>query len=155
MNMHHDMADEADPIDDLSTLAWVHEELRRSLEAAHKSLRRYLKEIDARSGSDVDAVDPSVLRAARAQLHQGVGALEMIGLHGPARVLRASESAVQRFIAKPKPLGSAAVEAVESASFGVLDYLSRKLAGKGLPTLPGRRASGVLRHTTDAHSLRP
>jgi chemosensory pili system protein ChpA (sensor histidine kinase/response regulator) len=135
MNMHHDMADEADPIDDLSTLAWVHEELRRSLEAAHKSLRRYLKEIDARAGSDVDAVDPSVLRAARVQLHQGVGALEMIGLHGPARVLRASESAVQRFIAKAKPLSSAAVEAVESASFGVLDYLSRKLAGKGLPTL--------------------
>ena len=49
MNMHHDMADEAAPIDDLSTLAWVHEELRRSLEAAHKSLRRYLKEIDARA----------------------------------------------------------------------------------------------------------
>ena len=135
MNMHHDMADEAAPVDDLSTLAWVHEELRRSLEAAHKSLRRYLKETDARAGSDVDAVDPSVLRAARAQLHQGVGALEMIGLHGPARVLRASESAVQRFIAKPKPLTSAAVEAIESASFGVLDYLSRKLAGKGLPTL--------------------
>ncbi|MGL6112338.1 MAG: Hpt domain-containing protein, partial [Rubrivivax sp.] len=135
MNLHHDLHDEADSVDDLSTLAWVHEELRRSLEAAHKSLRRYLKESAARSGSDVDAVDPSVLRAARAQLHQGAGALEMIGLQGTARVLRASESAVQRFIAKPKPLNLAAVEAIESASFGVLDYLSRKLAGKGLPTL--------------------
>ena len=66
MNLHHDLHDEADSVDDLSTLAWVHEELRRSLEAAHKSLRRYLKESAARSGSDVDAVDPSVLRAARA-----------------------------------------------------------------------------------------
>ena len=58
-----------------------------------------------------------MLRAARAQLHQGVGALDMIGLPGPARVLRASESAVQRFIARPKLLTRAAVEAIESASF--------------------------------------
>ena len=135
MNMHHDLPEEADPVDDLSTLAWVHDELRRSLEAAHKSLRRYLKETAARSGSDVDAVDPSVLRAARAHLHQSVGALELIGLHGTARVLRASESAVQRFIVKPRPMTPAAVETIESASFGVLDCLSRKLAGKGLPTL--------------------
>ena len=135
MNMHHDMSDEVDAVDDLSTLAWVHDELRRSLEAAHKSLRRYLKEAQDVAGSDVDAVDPSVLRSARAQLHQGVGALEMIGLPGPARLLRASESAVQRFITRPKLLTRAAVETIESASFGVLDYLSRKLAGKGLPTL--------------------
>ena len=135
MNMLHDMSDETELVDDLSTLAWVHDELRRSLESAHKSLRRYLKEADAVSGSDVDAVDPAVLRSARSQLHQGVGALEMIGLPGPARVLRASENAVQRFIARPKLLTRAAVEAIESASFGVLDYLSRKLAGKGLPTL--------------------
>ena len=135
MNMHHDMTDESDAVDDLSTLAWVHDELRRSLESAHKSLRRYLKDAEGVAGSDVDAVDPAVLRSARAQLHQGVGALEMIGLPGPARMLRASESAVQRFIARPKLLTRAAVEAIESASFGVLDYLSRKLAGKGLPTL--------------------
>ena len=135
MNMHHELSDETDPVDDLSTLAWVHDELRRSLESAHKSLRRYLKDAEGVAGSDVDTVDPSVLRSARAQLHQGVGALEMIGVPGPARVLRASESAVQRFIARPKLLTRAAVEAIESASFGVLDYLSRKLAGKGLPTL--------------------
>ena len=85
MNMHsrhvRRRSDDA-TVDDLSTLAWVHDELRRSLESAHKSLRRYLKEAEAVSGSDVDAVDPAVLRAARAQLHQGVGALEMIGLPG-------------------------------------------------------------------------
>ena len=69
--------------DDLSALAWVHEELRRSLEAAHKSLRRFLKDAEAVTGSDVDAVDPGVLRTARAQMHQGVGALELVGL--PAR----------------------------------------------------------------------
>jgi chemosensory pili system protein ChpA (sensor histidine kinase/response regulator) len=155
MNMHHDMSDETEAVDDLSTLAWVHEELRRSLELAHKSLRRYLKEAEAVSGSDVDAVDPSVLRAARAQLHQGVGALEMIGLPGPARVLRASENAVQRFIARPKLLTRAAVEAIESASFGVLDYLSRKLAGKGLPTLALFPQFRVLQEWAGADRVHP
>lgn len=123
------------PLDDLSTLAWVHDELRRSLESAHKALRRHLKEADALAGSDVDRVDPALLQAARAQLHQGVGALEMIGLPGPARVLRASEAVVQRMVARPQQLSAAVAETIEAASFGVLDYLGRKLAGKGLPTL--------------------
>ena len=74
--------------DDLSALAWVHEELRRSLEAAHKALRRFVKEAEALGGSDIDAVDPAVLRSARTQLHQGVGALELVGL--PAAALRAA-----------------------------------------------------------------
>jgi chemosensory pili system protein ChpA (sensor histidine kinase/response regulator) len=61
MNMHHDLSDETEAFDDLSTLAWVHDELRRSLESAHKSLRRYLKEAEGVAGSDVDAVDPVVV----------------------------------------------------------------------------------------------
>ncbi len=69
--------------DDLSALAWVQEELRRSLDAAHKSLRRFIKDLEAVTGSDLDSVDPGVLRTARSQIHQGVGALELVGL--PAR----------------------------------------------------------------------
>ena len=87
--------------DDLSAVAWVHEELRRSIEAAHKALRRFAKETETLDGSDVDAVDPAVLRTARAQLHQGVGALELVGLPAAALVLRASEALVQRAVAKP------------------------------------------------------
>ena len=87
MNMHHDMADEADPVDDLSTLAWVHDELRRSLESAHKSLRRYLKEAEAVAGSDVDAVDPDGVRG-RVHGHElipiGVGHGAVL-LHGGGR----------------------------------------------------------------------
>ena len=55
MDLQHD----TETIEDLSALAWVHDELRRSLEMAHKSMRRYLKEADAVAGSDVDAVDPT------------------------------------------------------------------------------------------------
>ena len=82
-----------EPADDLSALAWVQDELRRTLEAAHKSLRRCLKEAEALGGSDVDTVDPAVLRSARSSLHQGVGALELVGLPSVAVVLRASEAA--------------------------------------------------------------
>ena len=65
--------------DDLSALAWVHEELRKSLDAAHKALRRCLKDV-THGASDLDALDPAILRTARQQIHQGSGALEMAGV---------------------------------------------------------------------------
>ncbi len=122
-------------VDDLSSLAWVNEELRRSLEAAHKALRRFVKESDAFAGSDVDAVDPSVLRTARQQIHQGVGALELVGLTEVASMLRASEAAVQRFVAKPAKLTTKEVDVIERASFALLDYVQRQLAGRQLSPL--------------------
>ena len=42
-----DLPHDTETIDDLSALAWVQDELRRSLEAAHKAMRRYLKEAEA------------------------------------------------------------------------------------------------------------
>ncbi len=121
--------------DDLSALAWVHEELRRSLDNAHKALRRFVKESDSVSGSDVDAVDPAVLRTARQQIHQGVGALELVGLPAVAVVLRASEAAVQRFVAKPTKLTVVDVDTIELASFALLDFLQRMLSGKPVSPL--------------------
>jgi chemosensory pili system protein ChpA (sensor histidine kinase/response regulator) len=121
--------------DDLSALAWVFDELRRSLDNAHKALRRHLKEASALRGSDVDAVDPSVLRSARVQLHQGVGALELVSLPAPAQVLRGSEAAVARLLAKPELVNASAVETIERASFALMDYLGRVLAGKTLSPL--------------------
>ena len=130
-----DLPHDTETIDDLSALAWVHDELRRSLESAHKAMRRYLKEADAMSGSDVDAVDPGVLRAARAQMHQGVGALELVGLPAAAQLLRANEAALQRLGGRPVTLNAAAVETIERASFALLDYLGRLLADKPVSPL--------------------
>src|SRR5262245_41509390 len=115
---------------DLSALAWVHDELRRTLEAAHKSLRRYLKEADAAGSSDVDTVDPAILRHARSQMHQGAGALELVGLPTAALMLRASEAAITRVAARTRGLTPTAVETLERGSFALLDYLARLLAGK-------------------------
>lgn len=116
--------------DDLSALAWVLEELRKTLESAHKSLRRYLRDSAATAGSDLDDVEPAVLRTARQLIHQGVGALELVNLPEGALLMRSAEQLVQRFVAKPQRLDAAGVEAVEKASFALLDYLGQKLAGR-------------------------
>ncbi len=130
-----DLPHDTETIDDLSALAWVQDELRRSLEAAHKSVRRYLREADALAGSDIDAVDPGVLRSARAQLHQGVGALELVGLPAAAQLLRASEAALSTLSARPVKLNAASAETIEQASFALIDYLGRLLADKPISPL--------------------
>ncbi|HEX4233562.1 MAG TPA: Hpt domain-containing protein [Caldimonas sp.] len=143
------------PTDDLSSIAWVHEELRRSLEAAHKSLRRFLKDAEAVTGSDIDSVDPGVLRAARSQIHQGVGALELVGLPAAAILLRACETAVQRAIGKPQALTPELVSDLEHASFGLLDYLARLLAGKQVSSLSLFPAYRAVQEAVEAERLHP
>jgi chemosensory pili system protein ChpA (sensor histidine kinase/response regulator) len=131
METRHD----ASPSGDLSALAWVHDELRRTIESAHKALRRFFKEAQASAGADVDVIDPSILRGARQQLHQGAGALELVGLPAAAKLLRASEAAVQRMASRPAQADPSAVEKIERASFALLDYIGRRLAGKPVPAV--------------------
>ncbi len=130
-------------VDDVSALSWVQDEVRRSLENAHKALRRHLKESESILGSDVDTVDPSVLQGARAQLHQAGGALALVGMVVPAQLLRASEAAVQRMIERPARATTQAVDVIEHASFALLDYMARLVAGKavaGVALFPQYRA---------------
>lgn len=141
--------------DDLSALAWVQEELRKSLETAHKALRRFVKESEALSGSDVDAVDPSVLRAARQQFHQSAGALELVGLSAGAQMLRAAEATVQKLGPRPKKLNAAAVDRIEHASFALLDYLTRRLAGKPVSTLALFPAFRAVQELAGAERVHP
>ena len=121
-----------DHTEDLTALSWVHEELRRSLETAHKLLRRHLKE--AALAGEGAATDPALTRQAQQHLHQGVGALELIGLPSAAVLLRASESALAQLLRQRK-LSAAAVDTLEFASFALLDYLQRLLAGKPVSPL--------------------
>src|SRR5215207_9552630 len=141
--------------DDLSAIAWVQEELRRSLDAAHKSLRRFIKDAEAVTGSDLDHVDPGVLRTARSQIHQGVGALELVGLPGAAIVLRASESAVQRSIARPKSLTPELVGDIERASFALLDFLARVLGGKTVSPLSLFPQYRAVQEAVEAERIHP
>ncbi|NJM43180.1 MAG: hypothetical protein HC858_02800 [Brachymonas sp.] len=117
-------------VNDLGPLAWVLDELRKSLDSATKALRRYVRDAELAKGSDLNAADASQLRIARQQLHQSVGALEMVGFAAPASMLRGMEGAVQKFVTKPELCTDAATVKVERASFALLGYLESLLAGK-------------------------
>ncbi|MFI5444662.1 Hpt domain-containing protein [Polaromonas sp. UC242_47] len=117
-------------VNDLGPLAWVLDELRKSLDGSAKALKRFVRDADQARGSDLAALDASQLRIARQQLHQAVGALEMVGLSAPALVLRAMEAAVQRFIQHPEQCSQDAAAKVELASFALTEYLEGVLADK-------------------------
>ncbi|MBC7435477.1 MAG: Hpt domain-containing protein [Bdellovibrionales bacterium] len=119
-------------VNDLGPLAWVLEELRKSLDGATKALRRFVRDADLARGSDLAAIDGSQLRIARQQLHQAVGALEMVGLGAPAYVLKAMEAVVQKFVLRPELCSEDAAAKVERASFALTEYLEGVLVGKAI-----------------------
>ncbi|MDF1484864.1 Hpt domain-containing protein [Ramlibacter sp. H39-3-26] len=115
---------------DLGPLAWVLEELQKSLDGSVKALRRFVRDAELARGSDLAALDASALRVARQQLHQASGALEMVGMEPPAVVLKAMEAAVQKFVQRPESCSDEAANAIERASFALSEYLAAVLAGK-------------------------
>ncbi|MGJ7522920.1 Hpt domain-containing protein [Variovorax sp. LT1P1] len=108
---------------DLGPLAWVIDEVQKTLDGAGKALRRFAREGAAEP-------DTGPLRLARQQLHQTVGALTMVGHKAPALVVGAMEFAVQRYIDHPAGCSEAAVQKLDRAGFAVSDYLNALLGGK-------------------------
>src|SRR5262245_43861544 len=86
---------------DLGPLAWVLDELRKSLESASSALRRFVRDTAQARGEDMASIDTAQLRLARQHMHQSVGALEMVGLAAPAHMLRSMEAAAQKFVERP------------------------------------------------------
>jgi len=113
---------------DLTPLAWVQEEIRRTLEGVHKTLRRTLREFDLRSASgQVDANQLSGgLGAVAQQIHQVVGVLRMVGQPEAAHLAQANEALVRR-MAEQLRVGADEVEAIERADFALLTYIVRRL----------------------------
>ncbi len=122
-------------VNDLGPLAWVLDELRKSLDGAAKALKRFVRDAEAARGSDLAAIDANQLRIARQQLHQAVGALEMVGLAAPALVLRAMEAAVQKFVQQPEQCSQDAAAKIERASFALTEYLEGVLADKSISSV--------------------
>ena len=125
-------ADWAQNEQDLGPLAWVLDELRKSLEGSVKAMRRFVRDAEMARGSDLASLDAAGLRIARQQLHQAGGALEMVGMPAPAQLLRAMEAAVQRFVQRPELCSDDAARAIERASFALIEYLECVLAGKNI-----------------------
>ncbi len=115
---------------DLGPLAWVLDELRKSLDGATKALRRFVRDAELARGSNLSELDASHLRIARQQLHQAVGALEMVGLGAPAKMLRVMEALAQKFVQRPELCSEDAATRVERASFALTEYLEGVLKGK-------------------------
>lgn len=115
---------------DLGPLAWVLDELRKSLDSAAKAMRRFVRDAEIARESDLASLDAGPLRIARQQLHQACGALEMVGMVPPALLLRAMEAAVQRFVQRPELCSDEAAGVIERASFALVEYLESVLAGK-------------------------
>ena len=127
----HSAVAESDPAQgDLGPLAWVLDELRKSLDGATKAMHRFVRDAELARGSNLSELDTSHLRVARQQLHQAVGALEMVGMPAPARLLHAMEAAVQKFVQRPELCSDAAAVRIERASFAVTEYLEGLLKGK-------------------------
>jgi len=125
-----DLARDSEFPADLSPLAWVQEELRRSLESVHKTLRRQLREGDNRAsnfGGDIGTAAP--LQAAAAQLHQVAGVLSLVGMPAGSIMLRAAEYAVESLAKAPGNVEPHVVELIERADFALLSYIARLLAG--------------------------
>ena len=115
---------------DLGPLAWVLDEVRKSLEAATKAVGRFVRDADAARQADLETLDTSALRIARQQLHQACGALEMVGFIAPAQVLRGMEAAVNRFVQRPEHCSNEAAATLERTHFALMEYLEAVLAGK-------------------------
>ena len=115
---------------DLGPLAWVSDEVRRSLEGSVKALHRYIKDVEAAQASDLEAIDSAGVRVAKQQLHQVHGALVMVGMEQPAHLVSLMEAAVQRFAQKPQTCTEKAVAQLERASFALLEYLGHVLKSR-------------------------
>lgn len=120
---------------DLGPLAWVLGEVRASLDASSKALKRFVRDAAHSRGKDMANIDSSQLRLAKQQLRQVVGALEMVDLEKPAQFLRAMESAVERFVEQPELCSEAAAEQIETAGFALTAYLEGILAGRKTSTV--------------------
>ena len=124
------VAGNAPATEDLGPLAWVLGEIQKSLDNVSKTLRRFARE----AGSAAEA-DTAPLRLARQQLHQAVGALQMVGHTAPALVLGAMEFAVQSFITEPARCTEAAAHKIDRAGFAATDFLNALLAGKAVSSV--------------------
>ena len=119
---------------DLGPLAWIVEEVRKTVDGAIKQTRRFALELVDNPASDLVAVDVYTMRAAKQQMHQASGALEMVGLSSVAGFLQCMESVMQRYIQKPELCTENAVLVLERSSFAVLEYLDVLLSGKMVST---------------------
>jgi len=120
---------------DRSPLAWILEDLKKSLKFATAVVRRFAWEVKNSSENDAVEMDASPLSQVQRQLQQGAAALDMVGQQVPAVMLRAVESLSRKFIQSPKSCTDDAAHCVDRSCLAVIDYLEGFLKGRVLSTV--------------------
>jgi len=105
---------------DVAPLSWVIDEIRTALHAATQGLREF----------QATKLKNESLRAARDQVHQATGALQLLDLRGVALLTDAVEQLLRTWESKPTDCQPSAVKAVEAALAAVIAYLEGLLAGR-------------------------
>jgi chemosensory pili system protein ChpA (sensor histidine kinase/response regulator) len=153
--LHDGLPSRTDVAPDLSPLAWVLDELRKTLDAATKCLQRYRREADA-AGAAFHVPGLQHLLQAGQMLHQCAGALHLVEQAGCAALADAMESAVQRFAEQQQPCTDEAVAQIEQAGFALTEYLQALLAGKPVAPVelfPAYREVRALAGAVRAHPV--
>ena len=125
----------ADAVVDLGPLAWVMDELERTLTGVVQAVRVYVVNNEAARATDLAQVDALELRMARQQLHQAVGALEMVNLPAAARTLRALEAATSRLEQRPALATPEVLPVFQKTAWVLTDFLQRHMAQRPVPGL--------------------
>ena len=120
---------------DRSPLAWILEDLKKSLKFATAVVRRFAWEVKTSSENDAVEIDASPLAQVQRQLQQGAAALDMVGQQVPAVMLRAVESLSRKFVQSPKSCTDDAAHCVDRSCLAVIDYLEGLLKGRVLSTV--------------------
>ena len=117
---------------DLGPLAWIREEVRKSLDVAGKSFKRYARESEAARAGTGPEPDAGQLRLARQQLHQAAGALLMVGQVEASRLAQAMEAAGERLLLTPELCTEEAASRIEHGGFALSEFLDGVVSGKSM-----------------------
>lgn len=134
---------------DLGPLAWVLDELRKTLDQANKGLRRFAREPDAA------AADTEPLRVSRQLFHQAAGALALVDQPGPTKLLKAIEAAALTFVQEPTRCTEDAAQTLQQASFALVDCLQRALGDKPVSPVALFPAYKAVQALTGADRVHP
>lgn len=106
---------------DVSSLSWVIEEVRQSLQHSLTALKRVAEQTPS------DAIKS--IQLAQTHLHQAHGALKIIHLDGIDLLTKHCEQLVETFAAAPERCTPAMLALIEQVFEGLLDYLDDLLTG--------------------------
>lgn len=123
------------PLRDLGPLAWVMDELKRTLDDTAQAVTQFVSDNEVSRQTDLSEVDTTALRMVRQQLHQAAGALDMVDLSAATTTLRALEAAIQRLIQKPTLATAATRQTIQTGAHALIEYLDRMLRGRPVSEL--------------------